>query len=63
MLPLYEAVRVWLPTPSELTWRVAWPLLRFAVPMLVTPSKKVTVPVGMPTPGEMALTVAENVTV
>ena len=36
----------------------AWPLSRFAVPRFVRPSRKVTVPVGVPDPGAVALTVA-----
>ena len=36
----------------------ACPLTRFAVPRLVSPSKKVTVPVGAPDPGAVAVTVA-----
>lgn len=38
--------------------KVAWPLMRFAVPRFVSPSRKVTAPVGEPEPGAVALTVA-----
>jgi hypothetical protein len=41
---------------------VALPELKVAVPSVVAPSRKVTVPVGVPAPGATALTVAENVT-
>jgi hypothetical protein len=62
-LPLSVAVRVWLPAPSVEVVTVAWPdVLRltgvWAVPSIV----KVTVPVGVPAPGETALTVAVKVT-
>jgi hypothetical protein len=42
--------------------KVACPLLRVPVPSVVVPSRNVTVPVGFPTPGETALTVAVKVT-
>jgi len=38
------------------------PELNAPVPNVFVPSLKVTVPVGVPTPGETALTVAVNVT-
>ena len=40
----------------------ACPLARFAVPRLVRPSRNVTVPVGVPEPGGVALTMAVAVT-
>jgi hypothetical protein len=40
----------------------AVPPLRDAVPSVVVPSRKVTVPVGVPEPGLLALTVAVKVT-
>lgn len=40
----------------------ACPLARFAVPRLVRPSRNVTVPVGVPEPGAVALTMAVAVT-
>ena len=42
--------------------KVAWPLTRFAEPRFVSPSRKVTVPVGVPDPGAVALTVAVAIT-
>jgi len=42
--------------------KVATPPLSVPVPRLVDPSMKATVPVGVPLPGEFALTVAVNVT-
>lgn len=36
----------------------AWLLTRFALPRFVSPSRNVTVPVGVPAPGAVALTVA-----
>jgi hypothetical protein len=41
---------------------VAVPPLRVAVPSAVLPSRKVTVPVGVPDPGATALAVAVKVT-
>jgi hypothetical protein len=41
---------------------VALPPARLAVPRVEPPSRKVTVPVGVPAPGETALTVAVKVT-
>ena len=41
----------------------ALPLTRVAVPITVAPSRNVTVPVGTPTAGATALTVALRVTV
>src|ERR1043166_8680615 len=40
----------------------AWPELSVAVPSALVPSLKVTVPVGVPAPGEVAMTLAVNVT-
>ena len=42
--------------------KVAEPLLSVPVPKRVVPSKKLTVPVEVPAPGETALTVAVKVT-
>src|SRR5215472_7917688 len=42
--------------------KVAWPLLSVPVPMGVPPSRKVTVPTGVPDPGATADTVAVKVT-
>lgn len=49
--PPYVAVMLWVPVANSLTDRVAAPLaLREEFPRLVTPSLKVTVPVGVPLP-------------
>jgi hypothetical protein len=42
--------------------RLAVPPERFALPRVVVPSLKVTVPVGVPLPGAITLTVAFRVT-
>jgi hypothetical protein len=42
---------------------VALPELKATIPSVVAPSRKVTVPVGVPEAGGTALTVAVNVTV
>ena len=42
--------------------KVATPLVRVPLPKKLAPSKKRTVPVGVPEPGEFAVTVAVNVT-
>jgi len=41
---------------------VAWPELSVPVPNVVAPSLNVTVPNGVPEPGDTAATVAVNVT-
>ena len=41
---------------------VAWPPFRELLCSVVVPSLKVTVPVGVPVPGELAVTVAVKVT-
>jgi hypothetical protein len=51
-----------LPTASEEVVNVALPELKVAVARVDAPSRKVTVPVGVPDPGATALTVAVNVT-
>ena len=48
-----------LPTDKLLVDKVAEPLLKFSVPRVVVPSRKVTEPVGVP---PVPLTVAVNVT-
>ena len=53
---------VWLPTASVEVANVALPELKAAVARVAAPSRKVTVPVGVPAPGETALTVAVKVT-
>ena len=51
---------LWLPTVSELVAKVATPEpLRVPLPMVVAPSLKVTVPLGVPLP---PVTVAVKVT-
>src|SRR5256885_10691493 len=62
VLPLYPAVIAWLPADSKFVLNAAVPALSVPVPTVVAPSLKVTVPVGVPTPGVTAVTVAENVT-
>jgi hypothetical protein len=57
--PPYEAVMVWPPTESDELENVATPLVSVPAPMEVPPSKKVTVPVGVPPAPD---TVAVNVT-
>ena len=52
----------WLLTLSEDVVSVACPALRLFVPSAVVPSLKVTVPVGVPEPGGVAVTVAVKVT-
>ena len=51
-----------MPTASEEVANVALPELKAAVARVAAPSRKVTVPVGVPAPGETALTVAVKVT-
>ena len=51
-----------MPTLNDEVASVALPPLKLAVPSVVAPSRKVTVPVGVPDPGAAALTVAVNVT-
>jgi hypothetical protein len=59
--PLYFAVIEWDPTDSVLVMKVVEPDARVPVPRVVVPSRKVTVPVGVPVP-EVGATVAVNVT-
>ena len=51
-----------MPITKEELEKVALPEESVAVPKVATPSRNATVPVGVPTPGETALTVAVNVT-
>src|SRR5688572_19009782 len=65
VLPLYCAVIVWLPTASADVVHVATPAARATLAQPATepaPSRKLTVPVGVPAPGATAATVAVNVT-
>ena len=51
------------PAASVLVTNIAWPEpFRVAVPRVLEPSLKVTVPVGVPAPGLVAVTVAVKVT-
>ena len=50
------------PTASDAMDKVAVPADRVPFPKRVVPSKKLTVPVTVPAPGETALTVAVMVT-
>ena len=59
---VYKAVIECDPTVSKEVLKVAWPELRVAVPNVAAPSLKVTVPVGVPVPGAVAVTVAVKVT-
>jgi hypothetical protein len=56
--PLYSAVMVWVPTVSDDMLKLALPLLRETVLRMVEPSLKLTVPVGVPAPGALAVTLA-----
>ena len=51
-----------MPTANEEVVSVALPALKVVVPRVAAPSRNVTEPVGVPAPGETALTVAVNVT-
>ena len=53
---------VWFPTASALVVKVAIPALRVPVPRGDPPSRNVTLPVGVPAPGAITLTVAVTVT-
>ena len=60
--PAYTAVTMCCPCVSAEVWSVARPLLSSVpVPRVVEPSMNVTVPVGVPPPGAIALTTAANV--
>jgi len=50
-------------TTNDEVRKVASPLLSVPLPSVVAPSLNVTVPVGVPAPGDTALTVAVNVLV
>jgi hypothetical protein len=60
--PLYSAVIECTATVRLLVAKAAEPPLRLFVDKGVAPSLKMTEPVGVPVPGELALTVAVNVT-
>jgi hypothetical protein len=61
-LPPYTAVIECVPSASVETANVAFPLVSVPVPRVVLPSLNVTVPVGVPVPGAVAVKVAVNVT-
>src|SRR5580658_2184914 len=61
--PPYTTVIECVPTDSDEVLRVPTPEpFNVAVPRTVVPSSKVTVPVGVPDPGALAVTVVVNVT-
>ena len=60
--PAYTAVMLRVPMASAEVVYVATPPLKVPVPREVLPFLKVTVPVGVPAPGEAAVTVAVNMT-
>ena len=60
--PLYTAVILCEATDSDDVLNVAVLELSEPVPRIVAPSLNVTVPVGLPDPGDTAETVAVNVT-
>jgi len=62
LLPPYTAVIVCDATDNAAVVNVAWPALSALLPSVFVPSEKVTVPVGVPAPGNTALTVAVKVT-
>jgi hypothetical protein len=62
VLPLEAAVSVWLPADSVVVLNVAVPLVRGTAGWAVPSRVKTTLPVGVPTPGATALTVAVKVT-
>ena len=60
--PRYIAVTVWQPLAMVLVVNVAWPRVRFGVP-ISTPSTRIsTAPDGRPAPGATAVTFTVNVT-
>jgi hypothetical protein len=61
--PPYTAVSAWDPTLSDVVVSDATPAVSVALPSNVAPLKKLTVPVGVPAPGETAVTVAVRVLV
>src|SRR5581483_11874078 len=60
--PAYTAVMAWPATAKAAVVNVAEPPESVAVPSVVVPSRKVTVPLGVPVPGATAVTVAVKVT-
>lgn len=61
--PAKTAVIECVATDNDEVLIVAWPeTLSVPVPSVVEPSLKVTLPVGVPAPGDVTVTVAVNVT-
>jgi hypothetical protein len=60
--PPYDALMVFEPCASVVVAYAAPPPLRVPVPIVATPFKNVTVPVGVPLPGLTADTRAVNIT-
>jgi len=60
--PLYTTVIDCVPTGNTDVTKDPDPLLSVAVPSTVEPKKPVTVPVGVPPPGDKGLTATLNVT-
>ena len=61
--PPYEALIEWDPAErDDIAGELAIPPERDPVPRTVGPSRKITVPVGVPAPGAVAFTVAVKVT-
>src|ERR1043166_6171521 len=60
--PRYSTLMAWLLTLSEGVANVAMPALSALVASVVAPSRKMTLPVGVPEPDAAAATVAVNVT-
>ncbi len=62
LLPPYTAVIVCAATDNADVVKIACPAASALLPRVFVPSEKVTVPVGVPAPGNTTLTVAVNVT-
>jgi hypothetical protein len=60
--PPYTAVSEWTPNDNPAVVKVPLPLESVAVPRVVFPSLKVTVPAGIPVPGATTVTVAVKTT-
>jgi hypothetical protein len=59
--PPYDAVMVWLAAANVAIVNVVLPEVNIAVPRVEAPSRKVTLPVGVPVAGDTGLTVAAKV--
>ena len=60
--PLYWTVMAWAPVERLEVVSVATPAVMVPLPRLVDPSKKLNVPLGLPTPGATVLIEAVKVT-